>query len=411
MNKVITVVEFDKLYPTDDAQKIGERVGKKVYISTKDFEALKSFVSQNENFRYLDFVKGGKGLQAKQFVGVIETKSGTVLEILPKITTDNIEVNKKVFLKMLRRLKDTKFHKLPNTSINTGKMHLLDVFIKMFADEVAQLVKKGIVSDYLLIEENLYYLKGKLKVKENFQQNKMNKERFYVAYDRYDPNRMENRIIKSALQFLLTKSRSFEVKRHLKELLFVFDDIKPIRNPKEAFKILRSDRRVKHYKQTLRWAKLFLSGNTMTTFKGKEVAYAILFDMNRVFEDYVAYRLKKDYPELSIKTQHSSKHLLESPNALFKLRPDLLLGDNMIADTKWKLLDEKSKRYGLSQSDLYQLYAYGKKYKNREKLFLIYPKSEGFTTSKIEPLQYEANMPLKLLCFDCDKDEIVGNWL
>ena len=411
MSKVITVVEYDRLYPTNDPQKIGSKIDKKVYISTKDFDALKRFIEEDENFRYLDFVKGGKALQAKQFVGVIETQSGTVVEILPKISTENLELNKKIFIKMLRRLKHTQFRYIPDTSINIGQMHLLDIFIKMFADEVEQLVKKGIVSDYLLVEENLHYLKGKLKVKENLHQNRMNKERFYVAYDRYDNNRIENRIIKSTLQFLSNKCRRFEVKRKIQELLFVFEGINPVYNPKEAFKKVQFDRRIKHYEQSLHWAKLFLLGNSLTTFKGNEVAYAIMFDMNRVFEDYVAYRLKKDYPELSIKTQHSSKHLLESPTALFKLRPDLLLGNDMLADTKWKLLDSKSKRYGLSQSDLYQLYAYGKKYTDCEKLFLIYPKSEGFVSSQTVPFKYEENMPLQLLCFDCEKDRIIGSWV
>jgi 5-methylcytosine-specific restriction enzyme subunit McrC len=78
-------------------------------------------------------------------------------------------------------------------------------------------------------------------------------------------------------------------------------------------------------------------------------------DMNRIFEDYVAYKMKKQYPNLLIKTQHSSEHLLTMPRKQFSLRPDLMLNDNAIGDTKWKLVDSNKRNYGLSQNDLYQI--------------------------------------------------------
>ena len=45
-------------------------------------------------------------------------------------------------------------------------------------------------------------------------------------------------------------------------------------------------------------------------------------------------------------------------------------------DTKWKLLyDSPSSNYGISQGDMYQMYAYQKKYK-AENVTLIYPLSD-----------------------------------
>lgn len=52
-------------------------------------------------------------------------------------------------------------------------------------------------------------------------------------------------------------------------------------------------------------------------------------------------------------------------------------------DTKWKLIDgQKSNgtdKYGLSQADFYQLYAYGQRYLNGEgDMVLIYPGTDEF---------------------------------
>jgi len=408
MKTHITIVEHDRLFPTDDMDLAGTKEGKKNYIDEKDFEALKAFVSYEENHKYLDVIQGGKALQVKQYVGVIETKLGTVIEVLPKITGNQVESTKKTFLKMLRRLKHSPFKHLNSAHLQTDKMHLLEIFITMFNEELSVLIKKGIASDYITIEENSNFVKGKLKVKEQLRHNLMHQERFFIAYDSYESNRIENRLIKSTLEFLMKNTQSSKNKRRLREFLFVFEEVKAAKDPKNDFSKVSKGRQLNHYEAILQWCELFLNNKSFVSFKGDDVAFALLFDMNRVFEDYVAYEMKKQYPHCSIKTQHSSQHLLTLPSKQFSLRPDLMLNDNAVGDTKWKLIDSNKRNYGLSQGDLYQMFAYGKKY-TREKLYLIYPKNENFISSQTEPFQYEEGMPLQVLCFDCEEGKIAGS--
>ena len=48
-------------------------------------------------------------------------------------------------------------------------------------------------------------------------------------------------------------------------------------------------------------------------------------------------------------------------------------GHTVILDTKWKKLVDNSRfNYGISQADMYQMYAYSKKY-NTEHIVLLYP--------------------------------------
>ncbi len=406
MKKYITVLEHDRLYPTDNENMVGEIDGKKHYIDEKSFEALKSFVSYDENHRYLDVIQGGKALQAKQYVGVIETKNGTVVEILPKITGSDEEGSRKTLLKMLRHLRHSPFKHLDNAHLKTDRMHLLEIFISMFNEELSLLIKKGIVSDYINIEENSPFLKGKLKLKEHLQHNLVHKERFYIAYDSFETNRIENRLIKSTLDFLMNKSTSMANKKRLREFLFVFEKIKPAKDPKNDFSKVTYNRQLKYYESILLWCELFLNKKSFINFHGDDIAFALLFDMNRIFEDYVAYKMKKQYPHLSIKAQHTSEYLLTFPKKQFSLRPDLMISDDAIGDTKWKLVNSNKRNYGLSQSDLYQMFAYGKKYE-REALYLIYPKNENFMSSQMSPFKYEEGMPLQLLCFDCANGQLV----
>ena len=80
-----------------------------------------------------------------------------------------------------------------------------------------------------------------------------------------------------------------------------------------------------------------------------------------------------------ITAQDKGYYLFDSPRQ-FALRPDIVItrddGSKIIMDTKWKsLIDSPRANYGISQSDMYQMYAYSKKYKTPE-IWLLYPVNE-----------------------------------
>ena len=54
-----------------------------------------------------------------------------------------------------------------------------------------------------------------------------------------------------------------------------------------------------------------------------------------------------------------------------------------IMDTKWKVLSEEKVNYGISQADMYQMYAYQKKY-NAKNVTLLYPKTEQVQAENLE---------------------------
>ena len=151
-------------------------------------------------------------------------------------------------------------------------------------------------------------------------------------------------------------------------------------------------------------------GNSFTPHKGDDLAFALLFDMNKLFESYVGNFIKKKHVGTIL--QRSEKHLVEYPKS-FKLRPDIFLEGKFIADTKWKIIrqdiNESEKKYKISQADLYQLYAYGKKHECG-KLYLIYPKIDG-AKQEFMKFEYEKDMQLEILYFDLEKDEIARNLL
>ena len=107
-----------------------------------------------------------------------------------------------------------------------------------------------------------------------------------------------------------------------------------------------------------------------------------MFPMETLFESYVAANLKRiiNPMEYSVSAQDRGYYLFDTPKK-FSLRPDIVIrrqSDDavFVMDTKWKLLtDAPQSNYGISQSDMYQMYAYQKKYQSKN-VTLIYPLSD-----------------------------------
>ena len=312
------LIEFEKFRPEDDQD---------------PFKAVDAFT--RENFAAVEFLKPGRDkksdfLQAQNYVGIIQTKSGDSLEILPKIhDNDNgsnkeaVENSKRILLRMLKTLKNHLFKNINIANLKSLNLPLLEIFISMFLDEVSKLIKIGIKSDYVELEDNLKFLKGKLKISEQIRKNIVHKERFYVCYQEFSIDRAENRLIKSTLEFLYRRSKSSKNQRLIREYLFIFDEISSSSDINADFSRLKLNRQTKHYGQALLWSKIFLQNKSFSPYRGSDMAFALLFDMNRLFESYVGNFIKKKLPDIIL--QHRGKYLIEEPRRDFGLKPDIFL--------------------------------------------------------------------------------------
>ena len=257
----------------------------------------------------------------------------------------------------------------------------------MYLQEVRQLVKHGIKSSYIGVEDNLSFYKGKLLVNEHIKHNMTHQERFYVGYDEYQVNRPENRLVKSTLLKLHSITTSAENSKAIRQLLTSFEMVSPSTNYDKDFSQVVIDRNTKDYEMLMQWSRVFLKNKSFTTFSGTESARALMFPMEKVFEAYVAQNLKKAFSKYhwDVSAQDRGHYLFNKLNGesyrKFALRPDLVVTRDdksvVILDTKWKsLINDRSKNYGISQADMYQMYAYSKKYATSE-IWLLYPLNDA----------------------------------
>ena len=357
MKNKATISEFGLIGTDENVIYVNKFLSEKVHSDF--YKELESFAKTDKGKDVLQFTGNGRYLQAKSYVGTIQTTSGFILEILPKTVKDNdIEKSKQIFMKLLHLL-----YKLPNykniDSANFERikdLEIFEIFIFMFLEEVGIIIKKGIKSDYVGQEDNLFYLKGKLLINEQIKRNSIHKERFYVQNDDYNQNRAENRLIKSTLKLLSNISRDFDNQRKIRQYLEHMNWIELSLNIDKDFSMVKTGRGMEHYKNALIWSKVFLKKESFSSFSGDTVAFAILYPMEKLFECFVQWWLEKKYSHLQIESQNGGVDFVKK---LFTVRPDFLIKkDNQVicvVDAKWKLIENDK---DFSQSDFYQLFAY-----------------------------------------------------
>ncbi len=472
-NNVIEVREFQRLYyklnakkdTTEkdifDYSKLDNRYVRlssrglydELYNFIKEYDDAKSDAAEPYDFLKEIFDKDlptKKAIQAQNYVGLIQLKSGAQIQILPKIVLSNDdggnEKIKSIFMKMLLCLPELPGKLSGNADLEvTRTNNIYEFFIRMFAKETLLLVNRGLRSGYVQQENNLNYFKGKLKVSEHIKYNSAHKERFYVQYDEFMQNRPENRLIRSALMKLLRATSDSYNYRLISRLLMDFDDVEPSANYARDMACVSLDRSTGDYTALMKWVKLFLFNKSFTTFAGSVDSKALLFPMEKIFEAYVAKEIRKHFSpdgwSVTVNKEESRRRNYlfydmndspENPHGIFKLEPDIVLrksssGDKrvIIMDTKWKQLvpqrfNEKGIliNYNISQGDMYQMYAYSMRYMLREKLstppevWLLYPKSEKIPPDTVlhfesEPLpDGEPTQNVKVRAFFVDLENI-----
>lgn len=339
--------------------------------------------------------KGTRAIQVTSHVGVIRAPGGFQIEVLPKIgktIKDGETGARRRLLEMLSCLPRFRHIRTNHAAVKAAHMPLLEIFVSEFLDAVEHVVKRGLRGDYSSRTGNLKALRGKLAIANHLRQNLIRRDRFFVGHDEFTPDRPENRLLHAALRKVLGMTSMQEHQKRARELGFVFSEIPISSCPNLDFSRVRRDRGMEYYEPALEWAWLVLDEESPLTGIGDHRAPSLLFPMEALFEAFVAKHLRKQIGlPLTLKSQARAHHLVHHlEKTWFTLKPDLLVMEgkrvHVVLDTKWKLLDSSkangTDKYGLSESDFYQLYAYGSTYLDGVgDVVLVYPKTSAFQHS------------------------------
>lgn len=332
------------------------------------------------------FKVGHQKITFTQWVGVIQV-GALIIEVLPKADENRYSTSsedrsaavvrwKSVLVEMLRKTRRLKVRTSENTDLSVRHQSLFDLYFQYYLDEVEQLIHQGLVKKYRRVEKNRTALKGKLLFQKQVACNTVHKERFYTDAAEYDSLNDWNEILFAALKATGHTAQSGLLRARAQNLSLHFPDWSERCFDVAAFDRLHYDRKTTGYKQAITLARLILLQLNPQIASGQERVVALLFDMNRLWEEWLlaVYRTTyRDDPTVTVLGKKNQR-FWNSVHGNKVVETDILIKRNdrhIILDAKWKTPGQLP-----SDDELKQMFAYNLRWQSQE-AWLVYPQVNG----------------------------------
>ena len=223
------------------------------------------------------------------------------------------------------------------------------------------------IKKYRKESKNLNALKGKLEFAGHIRHNLIHKERFYTTHQVYDKDHLLHQILFVALEIVKQFTYGTRLSDLCNRVMFDFPEVKRIKVNEQLLSGVRLNRKSNSYSYSLELARLIILNYSPDISKGKTRMLSLLFDMNKLWEEYVLSEMRKIQDDEGISVEGQEERDFWGDNYL---KPDIII----VKDKKSYVIDTKWKRPGSSPSigDLRQMYAYAR-FWNAEHVLLLYP--------------------------------------
>lgn len=349
-----------------------------VRISKEQFDAFQSYFGNGCPYYTLVY----NGIKFNKYVGVIQI-GNTLIEVLPKADIDpevikcsqSTEVSfwHDRLIDMMRTVGSFDIRVTSKASLRIKPNTILDLYIEKFLNEVEYLLHSGLVKKYRQTESNVTSLKGSLVFSRDISQNLTHRERFYVHHSTYDIEHQLHFILYTALKFIRQINTNASLHSRIGALLLYFPEMPVIKVSEATFNSIIYNRKTEGYRTAIEIARMLLLQYHPDIIKGRNNVLALMFDMNRLWEQFIYVSLKQYAPELKINQKPSKDFWRPEIGRKSIIEPDIVVnnsktGSRVVLDTKWKNLND----YNPSPEDLRQMYVYHE-YFHAQKTALVYP--------------------------------------
>lgn len=346
---------------------------------------------------------GRKSLRANSLVGVLRIGDIT-FEILPKIDgqppVGSGETHPPLdrstarnLLAMLSHAGNLRIYPQEIAGLDSAESSWFELLTRLFAADLYLQVQAGLPQAYITREERLPVLRGRWDIQRQLARHPDDPQHFSVIYDELTADTPLAQVFRFTVERLLPLSSDPENRRllgTLREWLSSTSLLTEI--PESLLNKITFNRLNERCRPAFHLARLFLSASAPRLTAGGVPAYAFVFDMNALFERFIAAFIERHRSGLLPPEWQPAKILIQSErmpvylaNAgekkAFRLRPDLLLVQGtgaplLVADTKYKQIRLSRGQPDIPQEDIYQMVAYGVRLRT-QRLLLLYPQSAG----------------------------------
>ncbi len=323
------------------------------------------------------------GIKANSWVGVVKYKN-LQFEILPKLISENANNDEnfldeernnilKNLIYMLSFTKKLNIKTSQNTELSKSKNPFLEILIKEYVNSLIDCLKRLTPKKYIREEDNLNYLRGKIKFSENIRYNCVNQAKFYCEFDEFSENNVLNQLFLFVSTCLYNVSNDSHNKKNLKLIIDYYSDIQFVRFDKFKVAKIRLSRNQELFKKPFDLAKMFVEQSSVDLSKNKFENITLVWDMNKLFEEFIYEIMRKTIEGWDLKSQEGKRLLKNNDSSTRHTFVDIFATtdkENVIIDTKYKRLNSAD---DFSNADVYQVSTYCLLH-GSNKAILLYPR-------------------------------------
>lgn len=316
---------------------------------------------------HVEELASGIRLKAASWIGVVRFEAFE-LRVVPKLVGGNLGVVEMLDyaggIDRLRRLRSAR----QLDAAADGR--LVDLLAQLLAEAAEQIIRDGLIQDYVTREETLVTLRGRLRLDEQVRRRFGQVDRLECRYDELESNTPDNQLIAFALGLARRVCRHPETRRRVARLHSLFSEAAdPTAFDPGNEVAIEYSRRNERYRAAHTLAWLFVRRLAIQDLfsPGAGRSYAFLLDMNALFEQFVTRLLRAAFASTNIRVaaqrRHDSLLVDEATSRTYaSVIPDVLLEEprqdgsrRVPVDAKYKLYDE----HKLDMGDIYQTFFYG----------------------------------------------------
>jgi 5-methylcytosine-specific restriction enzyme subunit McrC len=422
MNEIFTIIE----HQTIKVAKNRDISNNTISIEDKDLLLDILFIDSRKNEKINVFKRINKNtIKATSIVGSITLKNNLIVEILPKfakgdINQNNIKKFRKTLINVIKVSNNKNFISSSSISskIKVDEMPLINYIIELFSETLLNELRKGLYFNYSKKINHSSIIKGKVLLSKTLQNNFIDKSKMYIEYRNHNINNLLMQIFKSLIYLLLKDNTiSYNAKNNLLECYSILQDVEIINLKLDDFEKIVFNRLNENFENLFTQAKFIFSKYIpFTTNINSAPFWSILFNMDYLFEKFLAYLFRKS----NIKVQEQFSFIaFINENYNVRGRPDFILKNkddkiSVVADAKWKILSDDKILYGLNSSNFWQLYSYMNLIQENEiNGYFIVPKIEKNINDEIEfQFSFNDKKNIKILSIDFSLDfkNIINNY-
>ncbi|WP_372344170.1 McrC family protein [Streptomyces sp. KL116D] len=294
-------------------------------------------------------------LRAGSRVGAVRLPEGTVLRIAPKTPVRRLFFLLGFSLDPAGAWRDSR-----EGTVDIGAHDdVVPALAYAVERQIDTALRQGVLQGYREVAESALVVRGRLREAEQIRRHFGRTPPVEVVYDAYTADTAENRILRAAVERLLRMpSVPGSVRRRLAHQRARLADVGPLVRGQELPR-WQPSRLNARYQPALHLAEAVLRGTSPEHRSGELALNGFLFDMNKLFEDFVTGALREAVREHGLTARLQDVHALDTSGQV-RMKPDLVVyaGDGRtpvaVVDAKYKT----EKADGYPNADLYQALAY-----------------------------------------------------